>query len=363
VLWLLLEWYGAASEVSWLFLLASWIAAVIVVAAGYALWNRGLRLRLAIARAWPAVDSPVRDLPESVLRQAPRSGPIFEGDSFEVVVRLETAGAARGPAFVSGDVSGLRVAFGTAIVPRRGWQRSRSIHALRRSPIGAAGWTVRTGDPLGFFRGSLAVADTEVGLVLPRFVSLAGRRQTRELEAATAAHRAGAGTELFGVREFRPGDSLRRIHWRTTARRGELVVREYEPPGMQTLALLVDPSPRTRRVADQVARIAASEAWDCIREGGRVVLWGPGLLSTEPAHGRDLWALLEWLARYPGAPGDDAAPAATETVMVTGFADERLVEAVEAARRQGSRARAWVVGDAELDVDVPVERAGLEWPL
>jgi hypothetical protein len=87
------------------------------------------------------------------------------------------------------------------------------------------------------------------------------------------------------------------------------------------------------------------------------------LTSTEPAHGRDLWALLEWLARYPGAPGDDAAPAATETVMVTGFADERLVEAVEAARRQGSRARAWVVGDAELDVDVPVERAGLEWPL
>src|SRR5207247_7468860 len=169
--------------------------------------------------------------------------------------------------------------------------------------------------------------------------------RARELEASLVAPRAGSGTELFGIREYRPGDSLRRIHWRSSARHGELVVREYEPPGAKTLGLFLDPAPATVDVADQVARIAASEAWDCIREGGRVTLWAPGLQATEPAQGRDLWAVLEWLARYPGAPADDPPPPATEAVMVSGTADARLVEAVESARRRGARTRGWIIGE------------------
>src|SRR3989442_6729078 len=119
------------------------------------------------------------------------------------------------------------------------------------------------------------------------------------MAASVAAPRAGAGTEVFGVREYRPGDLLRRIHWRSSARHGELIVREYEPPGVRTLAIICDPTPPTREAADQVARLAASEAWDCIREGGRVVLSAPGLDSSRPDEARSLWALLEWLARYP----------------------------------------------------------------
>jgi uncharacterized protein (DUF58 family) len=83
----------------------------------------------------------------------------------------------------------------------------------------------------------------------------------RELEASVTAPRSGSGNELFGVREYRPGDPLRRIHWRSSARHGELIVREYEPPGVQTVGILCDPDPPSREAADQVARLAASEAW------------------------------------------------------------------------------------------------------
>jgi uncharacterized protein (DUF58 family) len=223
--------------------------------------------------------------------------------------------------------------------------------------VGASGWSIGSSDPLGFFRGRRAFPDAEVALVLPRFASLAGRREPRELEASTTSPRAGYGNEVFGVREYRPGDSLRRIHWRSSARRGELVVREYEPPGLQTLTILVDPAPPSVVVADQIARLAASEAWDCIREGGRVAIGGPGLEPAGPS--RDLWSLLEWLARYPQVPSGDSRVRADEVVVIAAGANRQLIEEGERARRR----RGWIVGDAIIVGDIPFARVGTEWPL
>jgi uncharacterized protein (DUF58 family) len=366
-LWLVLEWYGAASEVPWLFLLSAWILALMVATFAYAAWNRsGLRLRLEAHGSRPAADSPVDALPDNLLRSAPWRAPVFEGDGLELEVGLTTTGAPRGPAWVTGLVGGRPITFATGLVPRDGWRRVEVLHGLRRGAIGATGWQLGTSDPLGFFNGVRSCPDVEVAVVLPLFTSLVSSRQPRELEASVAAPRAGSGNELFGIREYRPGDSLRRIHWRSSARHGELVVREYEPPGMRTLAILVDPSPPSAEVADQVARLAASEAWDCIREGGRVSLWAPGLEPTEPSPGRDLWALLEWLARYPAVPSGgvvDTYPPSGEVVVITGSGDRSLIDAAQLAKQRGSGVRAWVVGDAELDLDAPVRRVGTEWPV
>ncbi len=213
-----------------------------------------------------------------------------------------------------------------------------------RGAVGARGWRILTSDPLAFFRDARPVSDATVVLVLPRFKSLAGRIPPRELEAATAAPRAGSGNELFGIREYRPGDSLRRIHWRSSARHGQLVVREYEPPGMRTVSILVDPAPATVAVADQIARIAASEAWDCIREGGRVAL---GALTT-----RDIWEVLESLARYPDG---DAVESSQRRNAVVVTADPGLLD--PAARQN------WLVGEAQVREDVDFQRVGTAWPL
>jgi uncharacterized protein (DUF58 family) len=367
-LWLVLEWYGATSEVSWLFLLAAWVLALVVACAVYAAWNRrGLSLQLSVERSRPSADSPVQSLPEGVLRTSPTQVPIFEKDGLELAAGLRTSRGARGPAWVSGEVGGTELKFGTGVVPVKGWSRSSVLPELRRGSVGATGWSIGTSDPLGFFRGRRACPDSEVALVLPRFASLAGQRQARELEASTAAPRAGSGNELLGIREYRVGDSLRRIDWRSSARHGGLVVREYEPPGLQTVAIYLDPAPESAEVADQIARIAASEAWDCIREGGRVVLWAPGLEPSQSP--RDLWSQLEWLARYPDGPSG-APPAlwATspqvggtpqELVLITASADPDLFEAAERSRKR----RMWVIGDAAIDSDLAFERVGTKWPL
>jgi uncharacterized protein (DUF58 family) len=359
-----LQWYGATSEVAWLFLLSAWIFAFVVVAVGYAWWNSaGLRMHLRLAGSRPAPGSPVEELPEQLLRTSPTVWPIFERDGLDIEVGLDVRGLPRGPAWVSGRIGTAEVDAGTGLVPKDGWRQVHAIQGLARGPVGSTGWELGSSDPLGFVRMRKTVADADIALVLPRFTSLSNRRQTRELEASVAAPRAGSGSELFGVREYRSGDSLRRIHWRSSARHGELVVREYEPPGVQTVGIFVDPSPPSVEVADQIARLAASEAWDCIRDGGRVVLWGPGLEPSEPSRARSMWDVLEWLALYPGRAEQADPPMVGEAVMVTAGMNEELVDALESARRRGARARAWVVGDADLDIDITVQRVGTRWPL
>jgi uncharacterized protein (DUF58 family) len=386
-----LEYYGATSEVPWLFLLASWVAALIVAAGFYTGWNwRGLRARIGMRGTEPGPQSPLEDLPEQLLRSGPIPAPIFEGDRLDVEIGFETSGAPRGPARLAGFIGATELSAATGLVPRSGWRQRTLVGPLTRGPVDARTWVLEASDPLGLFRHRRRTPDAEVALVLPKFTSLAAHSDVRELEASVAAPRAGSGTEIFGVREYRPGDPLRRIHWRSSARHGELVVREYEPPGVQTLGIFCDAAPATREIADQIARLAASEVWDCIREGGRVVLWAPGQEPSRPSEARSLWALLEWLARYPsplgGEVGSDRgavaggrgrtswqqprvgtpAPAPTQVsdaVAITAGAAAEVTEALQTVRRRGGRIRAWVVGEAELDVDALTRRVGTGWPL
>lgn len=348
-------------------MLASWIAALCVICFVYAWWNRaGLRPHLRVIGPRSAAGSPADDLPAHLLRNAPLPAPIFEGDGLDLEIGLDTTGAPRGPARVVGIVGSKEIAAATGLVPRSGWRQRVELEGLRRGPVGARGCVVESSDVAGLFRSRRPSPDSEVALVLPRFTSLAGRPQARELEASVAAPRAGSGTELFGVREYRPGDSLRRIHWRSSARHGELVVREYEPPGVQTLGIFCDPNPPDPAVADQVARVAASEAWDCIRNGGHVILWGPGLAPSAPGQSRSMWAVLEWLGRYPEQAArrqDVDPPRVGEAVAVTGGDHRDVVDALEMVRRGGGLVRAWVVGDGDLDLDGPVQHVGTEWPL
>jgi len=357
-------YYGGTSNVPWLYLLSYWIVALVVVAALYALWNRGLRGSLHVRGTESGDGSPINELPVRILGSGP-AVPVFEGDRARVEIRIESGRGARGPARLSGSIGTAKLSAASGLVPRGGWGDERTVGPLRRGPVGARSWVLESGDPLGFFRHHGPGVDSELALVLPRFTSLADRPHMREVEASHAAPRAGSGTEMFGIREYRAGDPLRRIHWRSSARHGELIVREFEPPGVQTLGIFCDPLPAAPEVADQIARLAASEAWDCLRAGGRVVMWAPGAEPTSPAEARSLWALLEWLARYPDHVGETstAPPATSDAISVTAVANPDIDDAMETVKRQGGSVRAWVVGDAKLDVDMPHQRAGLGWPL
>lgn len=115
---------------------------------------------------------------------------------------------------------------------------------LRRGPLRFCGVTVARADPLGLFRAFVPVASPATVLVLPE------RYPVPELAAVGAlqyqpggvalASSVGESEEFVSLREYRPGDARRRIHWASWARTGRPIVKEYQDEYFVRHALVLD---------------------------------------------------------------------------------------------------------------------------
>jgi len=108
-----------------------------------------------------------------------------------------------------------------------------------------------------------------------------------------------SGLDVHGIREWRPGDQARQVHWRSTARRGQLVVLEREVPRGGSLTVLVV-GPTSQPGFEQLVCVVASTAVAALAAGYAVTLLAdqPGL---EPVHA--LAAGSQGGSARPGAPG------------------------------------------------------------
>ncbi len=100
--------------------------------------------------------------------------------------------------------------------------------------------------PFGVFRWTSRGQDVQRLLVYPDFRTLnsvslpVGHRYQRN--AIARISKVGESMEFLGCREFRTGDNPRHIHWASTARTGELIVREFQEEYLARMALIVDTS-------------------------------------------------------------------------------------------------------------------------
>lgn len=99
------------------------------------------------------------------------------------------------------------------------------------------------GDPLGLFTRSRVAAPALHVVVGPRSVPLAplpvaALRRSGGGPAGPAQPAPGA--DLRSLRDYQAGEDVRRVHWRTSARLGRLMVRQDEEPGLVQVALFVD---------------------------------------------------------------------------------------------------------------------------
>ncbi|HWH14301.1 MAG TPA: DUF58 domain-containing protein, partial [Miltoncostaeaceae bacterium] len=205
-------------------------------------------------------------------------------------------------------------------------------------------------DPFG-----LAVARRRFGaaqrlLVVPR--TLPATAETRRLGEGARAARAPRGEDisrLDGVREYRPGDPLSRVHWGQSAKRGRLHTKVFGPEGDGRRVAVVVLDLADPGVAPHDAELAVVAAASLARaaaqaEGGRgsVTLWTGDLPAPLPCTWAEAEArlaraatgtgrgLAELLRRAPGALGTG-----TGVVAVTASAPPGLAEAARAARQAG----------------------------
>lgn len=132
------------------------------------------------------------------------------------------------------------------IAPGRVETVSYSVHPLLRGRQALGPLTVRVEDPFGLANRK-AVLDEHTDLVvLPQVQPLATSRQPSSgvgSEGEQAHLIALHGEDDVTVREYREGDDLRRIHWPSTARTGDIMVRQEDRPAQRRAVVLLDPRP------------------------------------------------------------------------------------------------------------------------
>lgn len=185
--------------------------------------------------------------------------------------------------------------------------------------------------PLGLVERSRLFADSAEILVYPRIgrLSAAFRRRwmgATELVARPQPHSGIFHDEFHRLREFRTGDNPRDIHWRTSARRGELILREYQQNRDFNLAIVLDlwqpdfqkgkPSAFIERVLSFAATMIVEHGRSCrdailslSATGATSFTWqGQGTSSS-------LEALLDNLAVLEPGPARDAKTLLDELIQ------------------------------------------------
>lgn len=297
----------------------------------------GLPLAVLLAWLWTALaNRPLQ------LRRTLPGGERFEGDDVRVAVELASE---------------------RRLVPARWTVRDRlgrlGERALTVGPNGRAAYVLR-GVPRGRyeFEETVAVIEDPFGLerveqrldapgallVYPRLVELdrlfsdAG---IRSHDGKRLLLRRPSGFDLHSVREYEHGDSLRKVHWRSTARRSQLMVKELEDSPRDEVAVVLDADPRSvvGGSFDLQVRAAGSLLLAHVRRGRRALL----VINDDRREHRGIRAaegdrrgaldLLAAVEPEPGPPlaallADEAGSVgrALELAVVTASLPPRLVE-------------------------------------
>ena len=253
-------------------------------------------------------------------------------------------------------------------------------------PLGPA--HLRSGDLFGITSHSRYIESTDYLIVYPRIVPL-------EALGIPSLHPLGDQrsrrplledpTRTVGVRDYHPADPLRRVHWKATARMGQLQTRQYEATtahrlviflNMDTLGQYAEYRGFVRPLLELNVTVAASFAAWADEQGHPVGLFGNGYLPEglrrvriAPALGAaHLTEILEALAKVFPTPvmplGDlmyleaSGLPWGTTAVVVTAVYDPPLRVGIERLRAAGHTVVLVLIGDRveAPPLDVPVYR-------
>jgi uncharacterized protein (DUF58 family) len=217
-------------------------------------------------------------------RRVPR--PIFAGSPFAIEVEVVNP---------RGQVLGVRVEDrgdaheGAWFLPRlrkgEALRLRRDLTLPRRGRYAWAALRAWSGYPFGLAARQALLTAAEEVIVLPRLGRVRRGLLRRRLQTASPAEAReqrpsrrdpAAQTEFHGLRAFRSGDSPRWIHWRTSARRGELMVREFEGAHTDNLLVVLDPEGLPSGALESAVSLAATVCWEWCRQRGDWLGLGAG---------------------------------------------------------------------------------------
>jgi len=263
------------------------------------------------------------------------------------------------------------------------------LDCLKRGYYRLPPMRVTSGDPFGFYTRSALLPPEEPVLVYPRLILL----EKIGIPSFFPAGDERSSSRLFpdptravGVRDYRPGDPLRAIHWKASARQRCLQVKVFESATTRRIAFFVVADSLKGEEAgpegefEFALSVAASLAHDAAGRGASVGLYVNALLadtrqpaSLEPGGGRErLVALLELLAKVTPAPSGPFVPflkgelralgAGTTLVFILAGLPAELPPLLGELKRVGHPLVLIRIGEGDptpLPAEIPCYRLGL----
>lgn len=186
----------------------------------------------------------------------------------------------------------------------------------RRGLFKLGPWEVVIGEPFGLFQVNQEYGKSLEILVypplaekLPEFFLRRGMRG----DLRTMNHAISSETiQAFTTRKYQPGDSLRRVHWPTSAKRGELFIKSFDPETAQSIWLLPDLDAGVQagdeidNTVEFIAMLTATLASDLIKEKMSVglVVMQQHLHFMPPTQGMHaFWQLMKAIAPLQAQTG------------------------------------------------------------
>lgn len=199
----------------------------------------GLVLAVVAAALWVRfLNKPMR------LRRGLARGDRVDGDDVTVQLELDVDGIVPSGSLALHERIARLGERETTLLRRHG--RLRGRYTLRRVPRGRypiEEAKIVLEDPFGLERVAVPLPTGEAILVYPRLVDLErlfSEAGARTPEGRRLLLRRPSGFDLHSVREYERGESLRRVHWPSTAKRGQLMVKELEDSPRDETAVLLD---------------------------------------------------------------------------------------------------------------------------
>ncbi len=212
----------------------------------------------------------------------------IEGENVPVSVEVTAARAISRVEILVELPEGVEVADGStarALRLRAGQTQTHelAIRAKRWGVFDIRRVDVRARDALRFVTWEATIDQPHILRAYPRPLtlhSLLSAKETQAFAGSEVARVKGEGVEYADIRDFVPGDRVRSINWRASARRQGLVVNERHPERNTDVVLFVDSFADVRRgdqsVLDDAVRAAASLAGRYLERRDRVGLIGFG---------------------------------------------------------------------------------------
>jgi len=258
-----------------------------------------IAIHLVGAYAWAAWDR----RPRLAAQRHLSATRIWEGETVEIETAIENRGSRVELVHVMDSLPwGLRLVEGATEEVRElaagETARLRYLAQARRGLYPLPTVRIEAEDLLGYTTWNDDLPCPSPLVVVPRFETLSGigisPRRTLPQSGTARSRRGGAGIEFFGTREYRPGDEIRRINWKASARLSELVVTEFEEERAADVAVVLDvrdrayPGEEAPDLLDCAARASATLCQAFLTQGHRVglLLYGAYLDWVYPGYGR-----------------------------------------------------------------------------